>query len=41
MMEERENFQVMLVNSLNTVRGVKVLTVLSIIGLENVVKEMV
>ena len=41
MMEEQENFQVMLVNSLNTVRGVKVLTVLSIIGLANVVREMV
>ena len=41
MMEERENFQVTLVNLLNTVRGVKVLTVWSIIGRVNVVREMV
>ena len=41
MMEEQENVHVMLVNLSTTVRGVKVLTVLSIIGLANVVKEMV
>ena len=41
MMEERENFQVTLVNLLNTDRGVKALTVWSTIRRVNVVREMV
>ena len=40
-MEEGENSQVTLVNLLDTVRGVKALTVLSIMDLLYVIREMV